>query len=180
MSFSFCPLHLSDVRIMGAWHYEPPYDYYDLGYAYIFRAALLRWLDAFFGNEFYYGVWSEAGELVGLFTFTLQGTVITLGLAMRPDLTGKGLGLEFVRAGMAFAKQRFFPNFFRLEVRTFNQRAIKVYERAGFKPGKTFWRLTRRGMQEYLVMARVAYIQNERHHAALLCRPAVFRRGTPI
>jgi [ribosomal protein S18]-alanine N-acetyltransferase len=113
------------------------------------RLALLRYE--------VYGVWSEAGELVGTFMFTKLGSVIELGLAMRPDLTGKGLGLEFVRAGLAFAKQRFSPASFRLDVAAFNKRAIKVYTRAGFVLGeKSLRRNTRRGVQWYLGMTRDA------------------------
>ncbi len=155
VSFRFRPLRWRDVPAIGAWRYEPPYDCYNLGYTYVFLAVLNSRLRGAVGVEFY-GVWSDADELVGMFTFTRRGKVITLGLAMRPDLTGKGNGLEFVRAGMAFAKRRFAPTSFRLEVRTFNQRAIKVYERAGFMPGKTFSKLTGHGVQEFLEMKRDA------------------------
>jgi ribosomal-protein-alanine N-acetyltransferase len=153
--FSFKPLRWRDARAVGAWHYEPPYAIYDLGHFYMLSAVLLRPLLSPLGFEMY-GVWSEEGQLVGLFTFTKLGNVVELGLAMRPDLTGKGNGLAFVQAGIAFAKKRFSPTAFTLDVATFNQRAMKVYERAGFTPGKTFWRNTRQGRQEFLVMTRDA------------------------
>jgi hypothetical protein len=54
-------------------------------------------------------------------------------LGMRPDLTGRGLGEEFVHAGLRFARETYSPPAFRLTVATFNQRAIRVYERAGFE-----------------------------------------------
>jgi [ribosomal protein S18]-alanine N-acetyltransferase len=44
------------------------------------------------------------------------------------------LGLAYLQAGLAFATQRFTPRRFRLSVATFNERAIRVYERAGFSP----------------------------------------------
>lgn len=153
--FRFKPLRWADARAIGAWHYAPPYDSYDLGQWYMVSLVLLRPLLIPLGYEVY-SVWSEEGELVGTFMYTKLGRVIELGLAMRPDLTGKGLGLEFMRAGMAFAKQRFSPASFRLDVATFNQRALKVYERAGFIPGKTFWQRTSRGRREFLEMMRDA------------------------
>ena len=52
---------------------------------------------------------------------------------MRPDLTGKGLGLPFTQAGLDFARELFKPHYFRLYVLMFNERAIRVYERAGFE-----------------------------------------------
>ncbi|HEU0026213.1 MAG TPA: GNAT family protein, partial [Ktedonobacterales bacterium] len=57
---------------------------------------------------------------------------ITIGLGLRPDLTGRGLGMPFVEAGMALARERFHPTGFRLFVYAWNRRAITVYERVGF------------------------------------------------
>jgi ribosomal-protein-alanine N-acetyltransferase len=74
--------------------------------------------------------------LVGFFQFVIRpsGTpgTITIGLGMRPDLTGQGQGLAFVKAGLAFSQKRYAPTAFRLLVFTWNQRAINVYLHAGF------------------------------------------------
>ena len=45
---------------------------------------------------------------------------------------------------------------FRLIVATFNQRAIRVYGKAGFKPDKIFMNETNGGEYEYLQMLREA------------------------
>ena len=58
--------------------------------------------------------------------------MLEYGLGIRPDLTGRGLGLEFVRAGLEFGRERFRPGRIVLAVAAFNERAIAVYERAGF------------------------------------------------
>jgi [ribosomal protein S18]-alanine N-acetyltransferase len=52
---------------------------------------------------------------------------------MRPDLTGRGLGLAFVRLHLEFAHERFPDRRVILAVADFNERARKVYERAGFR-----------------------------------------------
>ena len=69
---------------------------------------------------------------------------------MRPDLTERGLGAEFLRAGLRFAREVYSPPAFRLTVAAFNRRAIRAYERAGFETVETFgaereWLLMRCG-----------------------------------
>src|SRR5262249_4505519 len=93
---------------------------------------------------------------VGLFTFERAGDVVTIGLGMRPELIGKGLGLSFVEAGLAFARTRFRPARFRLDVAAFNQRAYTVYERAGFRPQRTFERTEHGRRYSYVEMSRPA------------------------
>ena len=84
---------------------------------------------------------SPAGRRLGLYEVE---PALDVGLGMRPDLTGRGLGEEFVHAGLRFARETYSPPAFRLTVATFNQRAIRVYERAGFETVETFGAPTQR------------------------------------
>lgn len=119
----------------------------------LFRMPLgMLGLEAFvvFGNI------DGVNERVGIFTFIQRGGVIEIGLAMRPDLTGRGLGLSFVAAGLDFARDRYAPTRFTLDVATFNVRAQRVYERAGFRPLDTFTRRFKGNRCEFLAMSRPA------------------------
>ena len=73
---------------------------------------------------------------------------------MRPDLTGKGLGLAFVQAGLDFAREQFKPDYFRLFVLTYNERAIRVYERAGFERMGIYVQRRAEGDRDFLEMRR--------------------------
>jgi ribosomal-protein-alanine N-acetyltransferase len=75
---------------------------------------------------------------------------------MRPDLTGRGLGEEFVHAGLRFARETYSPPAFRLTVAAFIRRAIRVYERVGFETVGTFGSDTRGTEKEWLLMRRGA------------------------
>jgi len=115
----------------------------------------------------YHSVRDEHDELVGYFCFgedaripegrvlgLYDETVLDIGLGMRPDLTGRGLGPEFVLAGLHFAEERFSTSSFRLTVASFNVRAVRVYEKVGFEVSTTFGSSTTVGGREWLLMLR--------------------------
>jgi ribosomal-protein-alanine N-acetyltransferase len=82
----------------------------------------------------YYLVAESAGADIvgyaGLFAARDQGEIQTIGV--RPDHQGRGLGRRLLDALLAEARQRGCHEVF-LEVRTENQAAIALYERAGFE-----------------------------------------------
>jgi len=106
---------------LEGWTYEPPYDFYDG------RNEPIKDPDRFFA------AFDETDSLVGHYYFELREGVLDYGLGMQPGLTGRGLGLEFFRTGLEFGRERFRPERIVLAVAAFNERAIKVYERAGFQ-----------------------------------------------
>jgi ribosomal-protein-alanine N-acetyltransferase len=94
--------------------------------------------------------------LVGFFEFAVEDDVVEVGLGLRPDLTGRGLGADFLEAGLGFARERFRPARFQLRVAAFNERAIKVYERAGFVRDMAYVHDFYGAPYDYLVMSRPA------------------------
>src|ERR687893_1255916 len=121
------------ARISG-WHYEPPYYFYD---ATSDPDDLEELLDPKRRKDAYFSVF-DGSVLVGFFQFEREGTTVDIGLGMRPDLTGRGLGVRYLLAGLEFARERFSPERFTLSVATFNERAIRVYEGAGFRRGHEY------------------------------------------
>ncbi len=153
MQFSFKPLTESDAQAIANWHYDGEYVFYDMDQDPEDLADLLdpeNWKDK------YCGVFNEDDELIGFFCFEQEGEALEIGLGLRPDCTGRGWGLAFFEAGLAYAKQRFAPAVFRLSVAAFNRRAIRVYEKAGFKPDGVFINTTNGGQYEFLGMIREA------------------------
>jgi [ribosomal protein S18]-alanine N-acetyltransferase len=162
LRFTLKPITPEDARAISRWRYDEPYSVYDGDPTSIDSLLEPRFL--------YHSVYDERGELVGYFCFGEDARVsagrrlgvyerepaLDVGLGMRPDLTGQGLGEEFVRAGLRFAKETYSPPAFRLTVATFNQRAIRVYERVGFETVEAFGVTTQDGGREWLLMRREA------------------------
>jgi RimJ/RimL family protein N-acetyltransferase len=105
---------------LASWRYPPPFDFYDGD------------VDPVLNPERYFAARDERGELVGFYYFEPKPPDLDYGLGLRPDLVGRSLGLEFFNAGLAFARERYSPGRVFLHVAEFNERARRVYERAGF------------------------------------------------
>jgi ribosomal-protein-alanine N-acetyltransferase len=131
-------LHLA----MRTWRYPPPYDFYDGD------------VDPPLNPERFFAALDGTGELVGFYYFEEKPPDLDYGLGLRPDLVGKGLGLDFFNAGLAFAHERLRPRRVYLHVAEFNERARLVYERAGFElVSRHVRRLERFGDVPFLTMA---------------------------
>jgi RimJ/RimL family protein N-acetyltransferase len=140
----------ASVDAIIGWRYEPPYDFYnipadpedleELGD----RKEWGRTLFAAFSGD----------ELAGFASIVRNNWLVTLGLALRPDLTGRRLGPAFFGAVLEHARSLHGPSPFRLIVAEFNQRAIKVYARAGFETTKRFMHRTNGGDWPFLEMIR--------------------------
>ena len=166
MQFTFKPLDEPTARDIIGWRYEEPYTAYNVNEE-DSSNVLSEMLDR---RSPYYAVHNEQGELIGFFAYGTSAEVfgnqepglysenhtITVGLGLRPDLTSKGLGPAFVKAGLDFARQQFAPDYFRLYVLTFNERAIRVYERVGFQRVGIYIQHSTEGKREFLEMSRKA------------------------
>ena len=118
---TIAPATPADIDELATWRYESPYDFYDGD------------LDPPLNPERYFVEHDGEGRVSGFHYYEQKGETLEYGLGLRPDLTGRGLGLDFFRRGLEFGRARFQPARMRLYVAAFNTRAIAVYERAGFR-----------------------------------------------
>ncbi len=130
LTASLRPLTGADAAQICRWHYPPPYHFYDLGEEVL--PELLRWIA-------HYQAITRQSELIGFFATGKEVCQIPggrypegpldIGIGLRPDLTGRGLGEPLLRQILAGLRE---PRL-RLTVAEFNARAITVYHRLGFR-----------------------------------------------
>ncbi len=153
MNFHFVPMTTEYAKAIAGWHYDGVFAFYDFDQD---PEDLAELLDPRAREGKYFAVLNKDNELTGFFCFDVQGGSVEMGLGLKPSETGKGLGRVFVQTGMAFAKERLRPMEFRLQVAKFNQRAIRMYEKLGFRIEKTFLMETNGGEYEFVSMVREA------------------------
>ena len=140
------PMTPDDFADRGTWQYEPEYAFYDE----VDEPAVLN-------PERFFAARDDDGALVGFYYFEEQADTLVYGLGLRPELTGRGLGLDFFRAGLEFGRERYRPARIVLSVAAFNRRAVKVYERAGFREtGRHVRTFARFGEVEFVEMDELA------------------------
>ena len=144
----------TDAEAVASWHYPGSYAFYDWTSDADDLAELLD--PASRERSGYYAIDDDVGELVGFLACTMSEAVAQIGLGLRPDCTGRGLGGSFLSAALNWLDERFAPSEFTLAVAAFNQRAITVYERVGFRTSRTFRHRTNGAEWDFVEMRRSA------------------------
>lgn len=151
MKFTLKPMNEEEARMISEWHYEDSYSFYDFNNDLEDAREFLDFTNRPVNK--YFSVINEAGELAGFYEFKQKDNGIEIGLGMRPNLTGRGLGLSFLESGIEFIKEKFSPNLITLQVLSSNRRAQIVYERAGSKATRLVMVKNDLGMHEFVEMA---------------------------
>jgi len=140
MNYNFVPQNMTYLKEIQSWAYnghvksiycQPYFDSYE-------KTQVMRGPDDCLGFAALLN-----GELYGLFEYYFKNDIMEIGLALKPNHVGKGLGREFVFQGIQFGldKFKYQQPFILLKVNMNNLPAIQVYEKVGFvlfqKKGET-------------------------------------------
>jgi ribosomal-protein-alanine N-acetyltransferase len=142
-----------DAGAIAGWRYPEPYGFYEWGRD---PGDLAELLDPSEWGRRYFAADLDGEGLAGYFVFKVEGGLVEIGLGLRPDLTGRGLGAEYLDAGLRYAVGTFGAQRFALGVAAFNARAIAVYERAGFREAGRYEHATNGGLHDFVWMTRPA------------------------
>ena len=150
MSFEIYSMTQEQAETIAfTWHYDSEYSFYDLEAD---KEDLEEFLDADKRGNSMFAVSKDEELIAFLSIHRIDDNTVDIGLGMRPDLTGKGMGLEFLKAGMEFIKSEANPEKITLSVAKFNQRAINVYRKVGFEDVEIFMQDTNGSTFEFLKM----------------------------
>ncbi|WDL96448.1 GNAT family N-acetyltransferase [Alicyclobacillus sp. ALC3] len=144
MKFASQPMTLGHASKISRWAYEPPYDFYNMDTSDESINELLSGA---------YRIVQSSSEVYGFYcvgesaqvpsgheagAYLSQRNVVDLGIGMRPEFTGQGLGSKFLAHVLCQIVSDCPCANVRLTVATFNKRAIRLYERFGFRPVSEF------------------------------------------
>jgi ribosomal-protein-alanine N-acetyltransferase len=151
-NFHIVPLTEAHCRDICTWVYPAPYDTYNWQPWEKMLSSQEEFADEELRTEQYRAVVDDDGLLWGFAQFFPIVGVTRIGLGMRPNLCGKGYGVDFVQAIAAEAKQKTPSNEIDLEVLVWNVRAYRVYQKAGFVQTDTYTRKTPTGRESFYCM----------------------------
>ncbi len=139
---------------VSGWRYPPPYDFYDLASDPADEAEMRdpgR-------RQHYRAVLADGDDRLDAFWyFDWPGDGVEVGIGLRPELTGRGRGASFLSAQLGYAADNWHPTAFRLFVAAWNERAIRLYERFGFREiGRETRRFELVGEHEFVQMEQAA------------------------
>lgn len=136
-------------EIADEWTYDGPYAFYNM------KADPEDYAELVDETQRNRNDWYEAvagGQLAGFFCVMRQAGTLELGLGLRPELCGKGLGKDFLRQILTYLASRYHYDELVLSVAVFNRRAIRVYRACGFQDAGVFRQKTNGGVYEFLKM----------------------------
>ena len=81
-------------------------------------------------NRFY--SFYDEKKLIGFINLYEEKTEVFFGIGVKPEECGKGYGSQMTETACKISRELFPGKPLYLEVRTWNQRAVRCYEKAGF------------------------------------------------
>ncbi len=141
----------SDIDDILTWKYDGKYSFYDND----IQKEKMEWIESFVDSDDNFSIYNDSNKLVGNCSFYYIEEILCVGLQMRPELTGKGFGVEFAKSIIDYGREKYKFNYIDLIVAKFNNRAIKVYEKLGFKVIEEFVNTIRGNDYDFLAMRLV-------------------------
>lgn len=134
-------LQEEDKKQICRWKYEGQYAVYDLPPYEEMRSGKLGFANP--SREQNYLAFFEKEMLVGFVNILEEDREVFIGIGVNPELCGRGYGRRILQHAYRISKERYPDKPLYLEVRTWNKRAVRCYQSAGFQiDGEAFEQTT--------------------------------------
>lgn len=161
MNWTFAPIDRAAAIQVAGWRYDPPYEVYNIDGS---QQEIIA--DLTDPQYAYHVLFEPDGSIAAFCCFGIDARVpggdyaldaLDLGMGVRPDLTGRGLGEQFARAVLDFAQRTYAPRAFRVTIAVFNLRAQHVWTKLGFTAVHTF--KAQHSGRPFVILVRLARSQ---------------------
>ena len=155
LQISYHPANETTAREFVGWQYEPPYDFYNSQPEEVEKLVQYN-IDP--ANNVY-AMFDQDDKLVGYCSYGRDAQVpggdyseeaLDIGMMIKPELTGQGLGATFAGEVIKNGVGKYAPKKLRVTIAAFNKRAMRVWQKNGFKQTQTFKRDG--GGMEFVIM----------------------------
>ena len=145
LRISYRSANEATAREFVSWKYEPPYDIYNLLPEEEEKMVQYNIDPANNVNAMF----DQDDKLVGYCSYGRDAQVpggnyseeaLDIGMMIKPELTGQGLGVAYARNVIQNGINIYSPEKLRVTIAAFNKRAIRVWQKNGFKQRQTFKR----------------------------------------
>lgn len=129
------------IREIYRWRYPPPYDVYNWTHEPEEQIDPEDFDYYLASDSTFFEIRDRKGDLLGFCSFGPDGQVpggdyhaeaLDIGIGLRPDLTGIGLGSDLLPLLIKLGEERFQSNRFRVTIAAFNKRSQKLAQKYGF------------------------------------------------
>ena len=142
---SYRPVDKTSAREFLQWQYDAPYDIYNCPPEHIDKFIEYN-IDP---ENNVYAMFDGNDDLIGYCSYGMDARVgggdyseeaLDIGLMIKPELTGQGLGATFAEEVIKNGIGKYAPKKLRVTIAAFNKRAIRVWETNGFQKTQIFKR----------------------------------------
>lgn len=143
----------ADKREICSWHYEGEYAAYDLPPYEQMLESRMGFLNP--EEECNFRVFLDGETIVGFVNILEEDQEVFIGIGVAPNLCGRGYGCEMLLDTYCISKELYPEKPLYLEVRSWNKRAVRCYQKAGFViDGEPFEQVTHMGIGTFYRMVK--------------------------
>ena len=124
------PLTDEDKKAICSWKYDGEYSIYNLPSYDSLKKSQTGFMNPY--KEKNYRVFKSSDNIIGYINLVERETDVYIGIGVNPVFLNMGFGTRILFEGCRLSNELYPEKPLRLEVRTWNKRAIRCYEKAGF------------------------------------------------